>query len=214
MTHNYILADRQELTAYALQSLLKQNEKNILMKATDKAGLIELLKAHPTAIVVLDFTLFDFPDGDSLLITSERFSEVRWLLLSDELTRDFLRKIIYSSLAFSVVFKDESLHTVCEALKSAESGSRFISQRATETVLAKSRDEEEPAVLTATETEIAKAIAQGKTTKEIAAERFSSVHTITTHRKNIFRKLGVNTAHEVVRYALRAGWVDASDFYI
>ena len=68
--------------------------------------------------------------------------------------------------------------------------------------------------LTETETEIVRAIAQGKTTKEIANERFSSVHTITTHRKNIFRKLGINTAHEVIKYALRAGLVDSSDFYI
>jgi len=37
---------------------------------------------------------------------------------------------------------------------------------------------------------IVKAIAQEKTTKEIAAKRFSSIHTITIHRKNIFRKLG------------------------
>ena len=62
--------------------------------------------------------------------------------------------------------------------------------------------------------EIVKAIAQGKTTKEIAAERVSSIHTITTHRKNIFRKLGINTAHEVVKYAFRAGLIDSSDFYI
>lgn len=69
-------------------------------------------------------------------------------------------------------------------------------------------------MLTATEIEIVKAIALGKTTREIASDRFSSIHTITTHRKNIFRKLGVNTAHEIVKYALRAGWVDASEFYI
>ena len=69
-------------------------------------------------------------------------------------------------------------------------------------------------LLTNTEIEIVKAIAQGKTTKEIAAERFSSVHTVTTHRKNIFRKLKVNTAHEVIKYALRAGLVDSSEFYI
>ena len=69
-------------------------------------------------------------------------------------------------------------------------------------------------ILTETETEIVRAIAQGKTTKEIANERYSSIHTITTHRKNIFRKLGVNTAHEVIKYALRAGLVDSSEFYI
>ena len=83
-----------------------------------------------------------------------------------------------------------------------------------EAILSQQHEDEKPDLLTATETEIVRAIAQGKTTKEIAADRFSSVHTITTHRKNIFRKLGVNTAHEVTRYALRAGLLDPSEFYI
>ena len=84
-----------------------------------------------------------------------------------------------------------------------------------ETIIIQQQEEEErPSVLTTTEMEIVKAIAQGKSTKEIANERFSSVHTITTHRKNIFRKLGINTAHEAVKYALRAGLIDPSEFYI
>jgi len=92
---------------------------------------------------------------------------------------------------------------------------RFISQRALEVIINHQQEEDErPSVLTSTEIEIVKAIAQGKSTKEIANERFSSIHTITTHRKNIFRKLGVNTAHEVIKYALRAGLVDSSEFYI
>ena len=50
--------------------------------------------------------------------------------------------------------------------------------------------------------------------KEIAADRFSSVHTINSHRKNIFRKLGVNCVHDAIKYALRAGLVDESEFFI
>ena len=57
-------------------------------------------------------------------------------------------------------------------------------------------------------------IAMGLTTREIAEKRFSSFHTVNTHRKNIFRKLGVNTIHEATKYALRAGLIDASDYYI
>jgi DNA-binding NarL/FixJ family response regulator len=84
-----------------------------------------------------------------------------------------------------------------------------------ETIITSEQQEEStPSILTETEKEIVRAIAQGKSTKEIAAERYSSVHTITTHRKNIFRKLGINTAHEVIKYALRAGLVDSSEFYI
>ena len=50
--------------------------------------------------------------------------------------------------------------------------------------------------------------------KEIAAERFLSVYTVMTHRKNIFRKLRVNNAQEAIRYALRAGIVDPLEYYI
>ena len=211
----YILADNQELTRFALESLLQQDQENVVYRASDKAGLVATLKEHESAVVLLDYTLFDFADEDQLLIVAERFALSQWILICDELTPAFLRRVVYSSHQFSVVFKDGVLRDVREALKAAQRHERFISQRALEVIISQQQEEEErPSVLTETETEIVKAIAQGKTTKEIAEERFSSIHTITTHRKNIFRKLGVNTAHEVIKYALRAGLVDSSEFYI
>jgi DNA-binding NarL/FixJ family response regulator len=211
----FILADNQELTRLALISLIKQDEENAIYVATDKAGLVELLKEHEDATVLLDFTLFDFADADQLLIVGERFALSQWILISDELTPTFIRQVVYSSHQFSIVFKDGPLNEVREALQSVSRHQRYISQRTLEVIINQHQVEEEhPSILTETETEIVRAIAQGKSTKEIAAERFSSVHTITTHRKNIFRKLGVNTAHEVIKYALRAGLVDSSEFYI
>ena len=214
MRRNYILADNQELTRFALQSLLSQDEGNSVYKASDKAGLVEQLKAHESAVVILDYTLFDFADEDQLLIVAERFSLSDWVLLSDELTPKFLRRVVYSSHQFSVVLKDSPLSEMRSALGAVEHHTRYLSQRALEIIICQQQEEETPSILTNTETEIVRAIAQGKTTKEIAAERFSSIHTVTTHRKNIFRKLGINTAHEVIKYALRAGLVDSSEFYI
>lgn len=212
---NFILADNQELTRFALENLLQQDETAVVYRAFDKAGLVALLKEHESAIVILDYTLFDFTDEDQLLIVAERFALSQWVLLSEDLTSRFLRRVVYSSHQFSVVFKDGPLQEVREALHSASRHNRYISQRALEAIISQQQEEDEqPSLLTNTETEIVKAIAQGKTTKEIASERFSSIHTITTHRKNIFRKLGVNTAHEVVKYALRAGLIDSSEFYI
>ena len=190
----YILADNQELTRLALISLIKQDEDNTLYVATDRAGLVEL---------------------EQLLIIGERFALSQWILVSDELTPAFIRQMVYSSHQFSIIFKDGPLSEVREALQTVSRHQRYISQRALEVIINQQQVEDDrPSILTETETEIVRAIAQGKSTKEIAAERFSSVHTITTHRKNIFRKLGINTAHEVIKYALRAGLVDSSEFYI
>ena len=211
----YILADNQDLTRFALESLIRQDEDNVLHRAVDKAGLVQLLKEHENAVVLLDYTLFDFADVEQLLIVGERFALSQWILISDELTPAFIRRVVYSSHQFSIVFKDGPLRDVREALQAVVQHNRFISQRALEVIINHQQEEDErPSVLTSTEIEIVKALAQGKSTKEIANERFSSIHTITTHRKNIFRKLGVNTAHEVIKYALRAGLVDSSEFYI
>ena len=227
---DFILADNQELTRWALEALIQQREDNVVYKASNragakeidnvvykasnKAGLVQLLIEHSDATVLLDYTLFDFADEDQLLITVERFAQSQWILLSDELTPQFLRRVTYASHQFSVVFKDGTLGEVRQALTAAAQHERYLSQRALEAIISQQQEDEKPDLLTATETEIVRAIAQGKTTKEIANERFSSIHTITTHRKNIFRKLNVNTAHEVVKYALRAGLIDSSEFYI
>lgn len=210
----YILADNQEITRFALENLLHQNEQNKVYRASNKTTLVEYLKEHENAVVILDYTLFDFADEDQLLIVSDRFALSQWLLISDELTPQFLRKVVYSSHQFSIVFKDGPMSELRDALSAISRHERYISQRALEVIISQQNDEDKPGILTATEAEIVKAIAQGKTTKEIAEERFSSIHTITTHRKNIFRKLGVNTAHEVIKYAIRAGLVDPSEFYI
>lgn len=210
----YILADNQELTRYALESLLRQNEQNVIHRATDKSELVQLLKEHENSIVLLDYTLFDFADKEQLLIVSERFVLSQWILISDILTPGLMRKLIYSSHQFSILTKDSTMKEVRDAIASVTHHERYISQRALENIIQHEQDEERPGILTATEIEIIRSIAQGKTTKEIAAERFSSIHTITTHRKNIFRKLGVNTAHEAIKYAIRAGLVNPSEFYI
>lgn len=210
--NTFILADNQELSCYALESLLRQNERNKLRRAVNRCNLLKELAAQENSVVLLDYSLFDFTGVEELLVLTERFVLTHWVLVDAELPMTLLRRVLYESQSISVVFKDSPLSTFREALHSAAEGRRFICQPAMELLLSGSQTPAEPAPLTATELAIAKAIAHGKTTKEIAAERFSSFHTVTTHRKNIFQKLKVNTAHDLMRYALHAGWIDASEF--
>lgn len=211
----YILADHQELTREGLKAIIKQKGTGTIAVADDKAELILKLKEHPDSIILLDYTLFDFSDADNLLIAADRFSASQWILISDDLTTDFIAQVYYSSHNVSILFKDSPINDITAAIRSAQDGNRFISQRAAEILLTqRQKKEDEECHLTQTEREILKAIAQGKTTKEIANERFSSIHTINTHRKNIFRKIGVNSAHEAIKYAFRSGLVDTSEFYI
>ena len=211
----YIIADHQELTREGLKSIIKQKAAGPIAVADDKTELLLKLKEHPDSIILLDYTLFDFSDADNLLIAADRFSASQWILISEDLTTDFIAQVYYSSHNVSILFKDAPINDITAAIRSAQDGNRFISQRAAEILLTQRQKKEDGEChLTQTEREILKAIAQGKTTKEIANERFSSIHTINTHRKNIFRKIGVNSAHEAIKYAFRSGLVDTSEFYI
>lgn len=180
----------------------------------DKAELMLALKDNDDTVVVLDYTSFDINDADELLILQQRFSHTRWLLFSEDLSADFVRVLIASSMQFSILLKESSMSEIKEAMKFCIHGNRYICQRMTEVLLAPAHDVEEKINLTKTETEILKDIALGMTTKEIAEKRFSSFHTVNTHRKNIFRKLNVNNVHEATKYALRAGLVDTAEYYI
>lgn len=111
--------------------------------------------------------------------------------------------------------KDAKMAEIEQCLDYVLQGQRFLCQHATNMILAPTAlVDNETVALTKTETEILKEIALGATTREIAEKRFSSFHTVNTHRKNIFRKLGVNNVHEAIRYAMRSGLVDAAEYYI
>ena len=52
---HFIIADNQELTGFALQSILKKDEGNAVYRAFDRSGLVALLKEHENAVVLLDY---------------------------------------------------------------------------------------------------------------------------------------------------------------
>ncbi len=57
------------------------------------------------------------------------------------------------------------------------------------------------ALLTKREKEIITHLANGKSTAQISEELYLSHHTISTHRKNINNKLGINSFSELLRFA-------------
>mgnify|MGYP002526826561 CR=1 FL=1 len=211
-----ILADNQDITRVGMMYVCEHLEPiPEICRAADKTELIEQLKSHGEAVVVLDYTLFDINDIEELEILHERFPLTKWILFSFDLSSDFVRRAIAMSSLFSVLLKDSPLSEIRDCLRYATRGQRFICQRMAEILLAPAQDRmAEDVRLTRTEMEILKDIALGMTTREIAEKRFSSFHTVNTHRKNIFRKLGLNTVHEATKYALRAGLVDSAEYYI
>jgi DNA-binding NarL/FixJ family response regulator len=63
-------------------------------------------------------------------------------------------------------------------------------------------------VLTPREDEVLKLIAEGRSSKEIAAILSISIKTVERHRANILARLGMRDRTELTRYAIRAGLVE------
>jgi DNA-binding NarL/FixJ family response regulator len=61
------------------------------------------------------------------------------------------------------------------------------------------------AQLSKREQEVLQLIAEGKSTKEIAATLYVSVKTVETHRKQIMDKLGIHNIAGLTKYAIREG---------
>lgn len=207
-----IILDKQEITREGLRSILSQYPDcgRISLPEEDKQLVQELIHC-PESAVFLDYTLMNLT-SEQLLVMNQRFPEAHFILFCDNLSKDFARRILLTNKRFHILLKDSTLQEIHQAYTDIRSGRQFVNQKLLIWMETSEKNEKSP--LTATEKEILKAMSLGKTTKEIAAERYSSVYTVMTHRKNIFRKLDVNNAQEAVRYAVQAGIVDVMEYYI
>lgn len=222
---DYIIADNQAISQLGMIYLLSQEKEGAnILTADHKAELIKQLRSCPKAIVVLDYTLSDFQSIDDLLLLHDRFPEAMWLLFSEDLSLGFLRQLVLQSTAFSVVMKNSTREEIMTAIQHLSRKERFICNYVSNLLLASPTPQQSPTpptggqhnlnVLTSSEISILREISLGKTTKEIAAQKNLSFHTINSHRKNIFRKLEVNNVHEAIKKAMRLGIIDLTEYYI
>ena len=213
-----IIADNQDISNAGWRYIIKKYYNiDEVIEVTCRKDLVALLKEKPNSLIILDYTLYDFESVNELLILQVRFEECDWILFSDELSDDFLRTLLFNTNSFSILLKDSSIDEINSALKQALNGNRYICNHVSNILLDSSKRSQNlntKQLLSTTEQEILKEMALGRTTKEIAAIRFVSAHTIMTHRKNIFRKIEVNNVHEATKYAMRAGIVDMAEYYI
>jgi DNA-binding NarL/FixJ family response regulator len=214
MERPFILADNQYITREGVFSLLNELQlTQTIVKAFTRVELMKLLKAYPNAVVLLDYTLFDFSDSQ-VMNMKQRYPQSIWVLFSDELSKHFLRQVLLSEQLFGVVMKTDSRDDIIEAFRASSNGKIYLCDMALQVLHEGVPTQTIHDKLTASERLVLHEIAMGKTTKEIAYEQNLSFHTINTHRRNIFRKLEINNVHEAIKYAFRSGIIDLSEYYI
>lgn len=216
MKRTLILADNQDITRRGMQALAVTECASLFGTITEvdsRSELTRALLADPEAVAVIDYTLFDCTESQ-LTALKERFPRAPFILFCDSLNQELTRRLVFSQALFCMLPKDSSLKEIRECLTEATEGRPYLTGKVAAWLKQSGKTTDAVSPLTTTEKEILRAMALGKNTKDIASERFLSIYTVMTHRKNIFRKLGVNNAHEAIRHALRSGLVDVVEYYI
>ncbi|MDR1552395.1 MAG: response regulator transcription factor [Prevotellaceae bacterium] len=214
MKQPFILADNQDITRIGILSILNESElTDVIFEVSARTELMEKLVKYPNSIVLLDYTLFDFSDSQ-MMNMKQRHQQSLWILFSEELSKHFLRQVLHSGQLFGVVMKTDTKDDIIQAITKAFRGEVYLCDTAKQILYEDVPSHRTYDKLTASERLVLYEIAKGKTTKEIAYEQNLSFHTINTHRRNLFRKLEINNIHEATKYALRAGIIDLTEYYI
>lgn len=210
----FITAYNNTLAGAGVQFIIGQafGVRPIWVNCTKKQ-LAEALQNAPEAVAVIDYDAMDNVGVDYICILKQRFPKAYILIISHTANAELIKRFSNDEYVGFASAGDTS-EEIAEALRNGIARHKFISLNIKTNLEERAHTASMSATLTATEQEVLRLVALGKSVKEIAAARSSSVGTIITHKKNIFRKLGVSNVYEASRYALRAGIAEPIEYYI
>lgn len=212
-----VIADSQFLVISSLVNLLEsENRYKVCGIAENRLHLINLLSSCMPRLLVTDFHLFDYDGIDDLISILHDHDQLSVLILVNQINPVEVTRLSKSGIK-NIALKTDDRLDLLTSVEMAAAKKRHFSDPVFDMIIEQNETRSTPvtsAGLTQSETEIVRMIANGLTTKEIAEKKHISVHTVMTHRKNIFRKLEINSISELTRFALRNGLTDILEFNI
>ena len=224
-----LIADNSYLIREGFRSIITGNSEFKLVGEAEKAkDLAEKLQLHRPHVLVIDYTSPYFCIDD-IQVIHQKFPEVNILAVTYPQNKTTISKVIENGV-ISHLLKDCGKEEIIEAIISTSKGQKFFCGKILDTVLKDASTEFIPQKaglgmtkategvscdgikLSPREVEIIQLVADGMSNKEIAEKIFLSVHTITTHRKNIMSKLGVNNTAGLVMFAIRQNLIETNKF--
>ena len=208
---NVIIADSQYLVVEALKSLIGNDERYFLAGVVDTQNeLYKLLEKVPSGILITDFSNIDYDGVDDFKNIRDKYPLISILILTNVINKAEFAGLTKAGVK-NMIYKTSDKDEIFNAIESALKGKKYYSDEILDLFLELGENKyavEDPKHLTASEIEIVKLIANGLTSKEIAARRNISYHTVNTHRKNIFKKVEVSNASELTMHAIKSGWIE------
>ena len=212
-----LIADSQFLITESLKFILQSEGRfNVNKVVTEKSELIKALKTENISLLILDHLMIDISGISELKEIKISFPHLKMLVISNSISKADLHELNSAGIN-DIILKTADKEELIEAIDSTLKWKKYYSNELLD-LLFEVNEKKSPiegiGQLTISEIEIVRLISDGLTTKEIASRKFISFHTVITHRKNIFRKLGVTSISELIMYSIKAGWIDTIEYHI
>lgn len=153
-------------------------------------------------VILMDLNMPQMGGLSATEILLEQNPDTRILILSMHDAPEYVSTAM-SHGACGYLLKDVPTDEIYTAILTVMKGETYLCGGATASLAPNTSDGRE--ALTAREQTILLQLAQGKSNKDVAADLNISVHTVETHRKNLKRKLGINSTAGLTRYAMEHG---------
>jgi len=166
-------------------------------------------------VVVMDVSMPELNGVQATEILKRECPQVKVLALTAYKDKAYLDQLLKVG-ALGYVLKMSAAQELIEALRMVAAGNVYVDQEMTEKIAegyvrnqflrGATRHRE----LTSREEEVMRLIAKGYANKEIASKLDISVKTVESHKTNVMEKLELKSRTEIVRYAVRQGWLQDS----
>lgn len=211
-----LLADDHTVVREALALLLKsQDDISVVAEATNGREACQKAKALKPDVVVLDLSMPEVSGLKAAEILRRDCPRVKVLALTMHEDESYLRELVRMNAAGHVL-KRAASEELLRAIREVASGRTHFDSTLVTAAFRELGDPTAPGKrpvwrFTQREEAVLRLIAWGYTNKEIAAKLSLSVKTIEAYKLRLGKKQGLRSRTDVVRYALRRGWLNAEE---
>lgn len=203
-----VVADPQALARAGFRLIFGQQAPvRVVAEAADAEELERLILEHQPQVLVCDY--FNGPEFTlvDLVSVRKRHPDLQVMVVTQDQDRTHIRQVLDMGIP-CILTKHCSPEEITTAALTTAKGERFFCNKVLEVILEKeATDDCSPSNLSTREIEIVRLVASGISTKDIADQLCLSTHTVYTHRKNIMKKLQINSASEMILFAMNSGIV-------
>jgi DNA-binding NarL/FixJ family response regulator len=209
MTVRVLLADDHAILRQALHTLLEREGFDVVAEACDGIGAVQAARDNTPDVAVLDVLMPGLNGVDAARAIKQATPTTHVILLTGVDDGRYVPEALSAGVR-GFVLKSQGADDLIRAIREVCRGFVYVSPGMSSAVLEQWLSDiqgRSPGRLTPREREVVQLVAEGKSTKEIAAQLQISVKTAEFHRSRVMAKLQIHDVAGLVRYAIRNGLI-------